>query len=55
MANTNAVGAIASVVAGGALAAASVVGLISSQTGAPDRSPTDVSKPAVIDYGTTAG
>lgn len=55
MGSKSAIGAIASVLAGCALAAASVIGLVSSQTAAPDRSPADVSKPAVIDYGTTAG
>lgn len=49
------IGAVAAVIAGAGLAAASVMGLVSSQTSGPDRSPTDVSKPAVIDYGTTAG
>lgn len=49
------IGGIAAIIVGAALAAATVVGLVSSQTGSPDRSPADVTKPAVIDYGTTAG
>lgn len=48
-------GGVGSVVAGGALATATLMGVVSSQTSPPDRSPADVSKPAVIEYGTTTG
>ncbi|WP_340538757.1 DUF2613 family protein [Nocardioides sp. GXZ039] len=41
---------VASVVVGGALGAAGIVGLVSSQTAAPDKSPISVEKP-VIEYG----
>lgn len=43
---------IISVVTGGALATASVMGLISSQTAAPSKSPANAEAPA-FDYGTT--
>lgn len=46
-------GGLGSVVAGGALATATLMGVVTSQTSAPEQSPTDVSKPAIIDYGTT--
>ena len=49
------VGAVGSVLAGAALAGASVVGLISSQTAAPAKSPANTSEKAVFDYGTTTG
>lgn len=45
-------GPIVSVIAGGALAAASVMGVISSQTSAPSKSPANAEAPA-FDYGTT--
>lgn len=48
-------GGVGSVVAGGALATATLMGVVTSQTSAPDKSPADVSKPAIIDYGSTAG
>ncbi len=51
--NSNLVGPIASVVAGAALAAVSVFGLISSQTAAPSQSPANAEAPA-FDYGTTS-
>ena len=47
------VGPIVSVLAGAALAAVSVFGLISSQTAAPSKSPANAEAPA-FDYGTTA-
>lgn len=43
---------IVSLVVGGALATATVVGLVSSQTGAPEKSPGNAISPAV-NYGTT--
>jgi len=43
---------IGSILAGGAVAVVSVVGLVSSQTGAPDNSPGNISQPVSIDYGT---
>lgn len=45
------IGGIAALVLGGAVAGATVFGLVSSQTGAPDKSPTNVAEP-VVDYGT---
>jgi hypothetical protein len=42
----------ASVVVGGALAGATVVGLVNSQTAPPDKSPANVSNPT-LDYGST--
>ena len=42
----------ASVVVGGGLAGATVVGLVNSQTAPPDRSPANVSNP-VLEYGST--
>lgn len=36
------IGAVASLIVGAAVASASVVGLISSQTAAPDKSPIDI-------------
>ncbi|MCD4526406.1 MULTISPECIES: hypothetical protein [unclassified Nocardioides] len=41
---------IATMVVGGAVGAAAIVGLVSSQTAAPDKSPASVEKP-VIQYG----
>jgi hypothetical protein len=43
---------IASVVVGGALAGATVIGLVNAQTSPPDKSPANVSNP-VLDYGST--
>lgn len=43
---------LVSVVVGGALAGATVVGLVDSQTAPPDKSPANVSNP-VLDYGST--
>lgn len=43
---------IASVLLGGVIATATVVGVINSQTGASGESPANVSQP-VIDYGST--
>ncbi|MCD6640035.1 MAG: hypothetical protein LT071_08995 [Nocardioides sp.] len=43
---------IVSVLAGGALASAGLVGLISSQTSAPEQSPANAEAPA-WDYGAT--
>ncbi len=40
-----------SLVAGGAIAAVGVVGLVSSQVSAPAQSPTNANQPVVIDYG----
>jgi hypothetical protein len=44
------VGAIAALVVGAAVASATVVGLVSSEQGAPDQSPGSVSNPT-IPYG----
>lgn len=41
-----------SVVVGGTLAGATVVGLVKSQTAPPEKSPANVSQP-VIEYGST--
>ena len=46
-------GTVGSLVAGGAVAAVTVVGLVSSQTGTSGESPANVNQP-VVDYGTTA-
>lgn len=51
--SSNLVGPIASLLAGGVLAAVSVFGLISSQTSPPSKSPANAEAPA-FDYGTTA-
>ena len=45
------IGGIAALVLGTAVAGATVFGVVSSQTRAPDKSPTSVSEPTV-DYGT---
>lgn len=42
----------ASVLVGGGLAGATVVGLVNSQTAAPEKSPANVSNP-VLEYGAT--
>jgi hypothetical protein len=44
------IGAIAALVVGGAIASATVVGLVSSQQGAPSQSPGSVTEPT-IPYG----
>ncbi len=44
------IGTIVSIVVGGTVATVTVVGLVSSQTAAPDKSPVSVNSPA-IDYG----
>ena len=43
---------IVSIVVGGALATATVIGLVSAQTGAPDKSPGNAISPT-INYGST--
>ena len=43
-------GAVISAVVGGALASATLVGLVSSQTSAPEQNPVNAEQPA-IDYG----
>lgn len=43
---------IGSLVAGGVVAAVTIVGVVNSQTSAGDQSPADVTQPVVIDYGT---
>ena len=43
---------VASIVVGGGLAGATVVGLVNSQTAPPEESPGDVSNPVLV-YGTT--
>lgn len=47
---TSIVTLIATIVVGGAVGAAAIVGIVSSQTAAPDQSPVSVEKP-VIEYG----
>jgi hypothetical protein len=42
---------IGSLIAGGVVASIAVVGLVSSQTGPGDTSPSDVTQPVNIDYG----
>ncbi len=42
---------VGALVLGGVVAVATVVGVVSSQTAAPDKSPTNVNAP-VIEYGT---
>lgn len=42
----------ASIVVGGGLAGATVIGLVNSQTAPPDKSPANVSNP-VMEYGVT--
>lgn len=46
------IGGLASLLAGVALAGATVFGLVSSQTGTPENSPANAERP-VIDYGST--
>ena len=43
---------IGSIIAGGVVAAVTIVGVVNAQTGAGDQSPTDVTQPVSIDYGT---
>lgn len=43
-------GTVAAVIAGGAVATVTVLGVVSSQTSAPDKSPVSVNSPA-IQYG----
>ncbi len=45
------IGGLAALVLGSAVAGATVFGLVSTQTAAPDKSPTNVEEP-VVDYGT---
>jgi hypothetical protein len=45
-------GTVGSVLAGGAVATVTVLGLVSSQTGASGESPANANQP-VVDYGTT--
>lgn len=51
MTTTSILTTIASLIAGSAVAAVGVVGLVSSQVGAPAQSPTNANQPVVIDYG----
>lgn len=44
---------IASLVIGGVVAAATVIGVVSSQTGTSGESPANVQAPVVVEYGTT--
>ena len=49
---TSLIGAIASIALGTAVASATVFGLVSSQTGAPENSPASVENPtSTIEYG----
>jgi hypothetical protein len=43
---------VIALVAGGALAAVTVVGLVSAKTSPSDQSPADVNQPVKIEYGT---
>lgn len=47
------IGAIASLFVGSVVAGATVVGVISSQTSAPETSPASVDNAVVADYGST--
>ena len=51
MGTTTILATIGSILAGGAVAVDSVVGLVNSQTAAPSNSPGSVTKPVSIDYG----
>ena len=44
------VGTVASLIVGAVVAGATIVGVVHSQTGAPDQSPASVTNP-LIDYG----
>ena len=44
---------IASLVIGGSVAIATVIGVVSSQTGTSGESPANVQAPVVVEYGTT--
>ena len=44
---------IGSLIAGGVVATVTIVGLVSSQTSPSGSSPTDVTQPVNIDYGST--
>jgi hypothetical protein len=46
-------GTVASIVIGGAVAAVTVIGLVSSQTGTTGENPANVNQP-IIDYGTSS-
>lgn len=54
MGTTTIIATIGSLLAGGAVAAVTIVGLVSSQTSPGDQSPTDVTQPVNIDYGSTS-
>lgn len=47
---TNLLGAVLSAVVGGAMAAATIVGLVSAQTSGPEQNPVNAEKP-IINYG----
>ncbi len=49
---TSLITTIGSLIAGGTVAAVTIVGVVNSQTGADGASPTDVTQPVSIDYGT---
>ena len=51
MLGTSILATVGSLIAGGAVAAVTIVGLVNSQTGAPASSPSDVTKSVSIDYG----
>ncbi len=53
MGTTTIIATIGSLLAGGVIAAVTVVGLVSSQTSPSGQSPTDVTQPVKIDYGST--
>ncbi|MEO5652832.1 MAG: hypothetical protein ABIN79_15675 [Marmoricola sp.] len=53
MGTTSLVATGGSLIAGGVVAVVTIVGLVNAQTSASGQSPTDVSQPVSIDYGTT--
>ena len=50
----NIIATVGSLLAGGVIAAITIVGLVNSQTSPGDQSPTDVTRPVQIDYGSTS-
>jgi hypothetical protein len=47
------IGAVVSIIVGGAVAVVTVIGLVDAQTGASGASPANVNQP-VVDYGATS-
>ena len=52
MTSTSILATIASLLAGGVVASLTVIGLVSAQTSPSGQSPTDVTQPVEIEYGT---